>query len=108
MPSFEDFKRGPAAIICEKAGLRIENLHDWRDFTAAFGALDAKKDWKLSDTFRKLPGGSGDTAVIQAILHAADYSHVGDKMKGPGTWTRLQYVTGEYAEAVAAAILRRA
>lgn len=108
MLSFDDFKCGPAANICAQAGFIIKPLHDWTDFTAAFGALDAKNDWKLSDTFRRLPGGSGDTAVIQAILHAADYSHVADKMKGSGTWSRLQYVTGEYAEAVAAAILRRA
>lgn len=106
MLMYDNFKIGPAARICAKVGLEIRNLNDWSDFTASFGEFDRKRGWKLPDMFRDLPGGTGDTAVIQAILHAADYSHVADEMEG-GTWSRLQYVTGDYAEAVAAAILRR-
>jgi hypothetical protein len=107
MLTFQNFKNGPALNICMKAGLKIDGLQTWSDFTDSFCMLDAKKDGKLPDVFLKMPGSTGDSAVIQAILHAADYSRYADKMKGSGTWSRLQYVTGEHAEAVAASILRR-
>jgi hypothetical protein len=107
MTTFQKFKAGPAADICAKAGLDLRRLYTWNDLTWAFSDLDALKDETLVDTFLKMPGSTGDTAVIQAILHAADYSHIADSMKGSGTWSRLQYVTGEHAESVAAAILRR-
>ncbi|WP_426237120.1 hypothetical protein [Pararhizobium sp. DWP1-1-3] len=104
--SFRDFRSGPAGRICAKGGLKIGHLDTWRDFTNAFSDLDYKKNGKLPDIFCALPGGTGDRALVQAILHAADYSHIADGIEG-GTWSRLQYVVGDYAEAVAAAILRR-
>ncbi|WP_412064679.1 hypothetical protein [Rhizobium sp. SYY.PMSO] len=105
MLTFQNFKSGPAADICRKAGLSITKLGSWNQFTEAFQVLSQKTDYELPKRFQTMPASSGEKAVIQAILHAADYSRYADEMEG--TWGRLDYVTGEHAEAVAASILRR-
>lgn len=106
MLTFRHFK-DPAAMVCIKTGLRIDKANSWETFTHLFQEMDAKRGGKLPDQFLALPASTGESALIQAILHAADYSHYADRMEGTGTWKRLDYVTGVHAEAVAAAILRR-
>ena len=106
MLRFKDFK-GPAAMVCIKTGLRIDKAINWGGFTDLFQEMDARRGGKLADQFLALPASTGETALIQAILHAADYSHHADRMEGAGTWKRLDYVTGVHAHAVAAAIVRQ-
>ncbi|WP_288430157.1 hypothetical protein [uncultured Agrobacterium sp.] len=105
MLTFQSFKSGPAAAICRKAGFSIAKLGSWDQFTSAFQTLSERTDYELPKRFQTMPASSGETAVIQAILHAADYSRYADEMEQ--TWGRLDYVTGGHAEAVAASILRR-
>ncbi|MBO9136899.1 hypothetical protein J5289_21690 [Rhizobium sp. B230/85] len=107
MPTFTDFKYGPANKICRKAGLNIDQCATFGEYTEAFQALDRKIGHKLGDFFLTLPASTGETAVIQAILHAADYSRFADQMTPGDVWQRFQYVSGEHAETVAAAILRQ-
>ncbi|MGR9310691.1 hypothetical protein ACU8MX_14820 [Rhizobium leguminosarum] len=106
MLTFKDFK-GPAAMVCIKTGLRIDKATSWEAFTQLFQEMDARRGGRLPDQFLALPASTGETALIQAILHAADYSQYADRMEGAGTWKRFDYVTGKHAEAVAASILRR-
>jgi len=105
MLTFQNFKNGPAADICRKAGLSITKLGSWNQYTEAFQIMSEKTDYELPKRFQTMPASSGEVAVIQAILHAADYSRYADEIER--TWGRLDYVTGEHAEAVAASILRR-
>ncbi|CDZ66317.1 Hypothetical protein NGAL_HAMBI2605_45930 [Neorhizobium galegae bv. orientalis] len=106
MLTFKAFK-GPAAMVCIKTGLRIDKAINWGGFTDLFQEMDARRGGKLPDQFLALPASTGETALIQAILHAADYSQHADRMEGSGTWKRLDYVTGIHAQAVAAAIVRQ-
>ncbi|MND98270.1 hypothetical protein D3C80_906130 [compost metagenome] len=106
MLTFKNFK-GPAAMVCIKAGLRIDAATNWEEFTALFHQMDGRRGGCLADQFLKLPASTGETALIQAILHAADFSNHADRIEGAGTWKRLDYVTGAHAQAVAAAIVRQ-
>ncbi|MGO6921252.1 hypothetical protein ACCS39_27355 [Rhizobium ruizarguesonis] len=106
MLTFKHFK-APAAMVCIKTGFRIEKATTWSEFTDLFQEKNAKRDGGLADQFLKLPASSGETALIQAILHAADFSNHADRIGGAGTWKRLDYVTGAHAQAVAAAIVRQ-
>ncbi|WP_431673933.1 hypothetical protein [Rhizobium leguminosarum] len=106
MLTFKDFK-GPAAMVCIKTGLRIDKAINWGGFTDLFQEMDAKRGGTLADQFLALPASTAETALIQAILHAADYSRHADSIGGAGTWKRLGYVTGIHAQAVAAAIVRQ-
>ncbi|WP_421423346.1 hypothetical protein [Agrobacterium rosae] len=106
MLTFKNFK-GPAAMVCIKAGLRIDAATNWTEFTILFQQMDARRGGGLADQFLNLPASTGETALIQAILHAADFSSHADRMEGAGTWKRLDYVSGSYAQAIAAAIVRQ-
>ncbi|WP_431673932.1 hypothetical protein [Rhizobium leguminosarum] len=104
--TFQAFKSGPAGDLCQRAGLHLTEVSSWAGFTCQFQSQNKVTDGELVERLMNLPASSGEACVIQAILHAADYSHFSDELAGNRAWGRMSGVYDEHAEAVAAAILR--
>lgn len=104
---FRDFRDGPAGDLCERVGLSLTNVVSWSAFAAHFQQVNKKNDGALVERLMNYPASSGETALIMAILHAADYSRFADELAGGKAWHLLEYAHDEYAAAVAAAIFRR-
>ncbi|CDZ66318.1 Hypothetical protein NGAL_HAMBI2605_45940 [Neorhizobium galegae bv. orientalis] len=105
--TFAAFKNGPAGDLCNRAGLYLDEVASWSGFASRFQSQNKASDGELVERLMKLPVSSGEACVIQAILHAADYSHFSDELANGRAWDRLSGVYDEHADAVAAAILRR-
>lgn len=105
--TFQTFKFGPAGWLCTRAGLSLDGIETWSEYSNHFQERNKKSNGNVVERLLKLPVSSGEASVIQAILHAADYSRFADDHAHNRTWDRLSGVYDEHAEAVAAAILRR-
>ncbi|WP_421423344.1 hypothetical protein [Agrobacterium rosae] len=105
--TFQNFKHGPAGWLCRRAGLSLEAIETWSEYSNHFQERNKKTNGNVVERLLKLPVSSGEASVIQAILHAADYSRFADDHAHNRAWDRLSGVYDEHAEAVAAAILRR-
>jgi hypothetical protein len=108
---FERWKTlSSAAHIAKSLGFESELALSgrWNDYTKRFVAANGDEGHMI-EAARKLAGkmSTGEVAVLSAMLHAGDYSHVADQLHGPSAWTKLGRVRGEYAEAVAMAIMRQ-
>ncbi|MFL5012712.1 hypothetical protein [Rhizobium sp.] len=104
--TFQAFKSGPAGDLCQRAGLHLTEVSSWAGFTCQFQSQNTVTGGELVERLMNLPASSGEACVIQAILHAADYSRFSDELAGNRAWGRMSGVYDEHAEAVAAAILR--
>jgi hypothetical protein len=105
--TFEAFKNGPAGNLCNRGGLYLDEVASWSEFASHFQSQNKASNGEVVRRLMNLPASSGEACVIQAILHAADYSRFSDDLAGNNAWDRLRGVFDEHAEAVAAAILRR-
>ncbi|MGO6921253.1 hypothetical protein ACCS39_27360 [Rhizobium ruizarguesonis] len=105
--TFQSFKDGPAYMLCIRAGLSLGTVETWSEYVSHFQKQNNKSRGKIVERLLSLPVSSGEASVIQAILHAADYSRFADDHAHSRAWDRLSGVYDEHAEAVAAAILRR-
>ncbi|MNE28866.1 hypothetical protein D3C80_1223240 [compost metagenome] len=105
--TFQSFKHGPAGWLCGRAGMSLDALETWSEYASHFQKQNKKSGGKIVERLLSLPVSSGEASVIQAILHAADYSRFADDHAQNRAWDRLSGVYDEHAEAVAAAILRR-
>lgn len=106
MLTFRDFKDGPAGDLCDRVGMPLVNLPSWQSFASSFQMINKRSDGDLVDRLMRFPASSGEVGLIMAILHAADYSSCADEIGKNYTWHWLRSVRDEYAEAVAAAIIR--
>lgn len=104
---FRDFRDGPAGDLCERVGLSMTNVVSWSAFAAHFQQVNKKTEGALVERLMSFPASSGETALIMAILYAADYSRFADELAGGKAWHLLEYAHNEHAAAVAAAIFRR-
>lgn len=107
MLNFQTFKSGPAGELCQRVDLRLDDICSWAAFAALFQRRNKETNGDLVERLMNIPASSGEICVIQAILHAADYSRFSDELADNSAWDRLHCVYDEHAEAVAAAILRR-
>lgn len=105
--TFQSFKDGPAYMLCIRAGLSLVTVETWAEYTSHFQKKNKKSRGRIVERLLRLPVSSGEAGVVQAILHAADYSRFADDHAHSRAWDRLSEVYDEHAEAVAAAILRR-
>jgi len=105
--TFEAFKNGPAGALCNRGGLYLDGVASWSGFASHFQSQNKASDGELVERLMNLPASSGEACVIQAILHAADYSRFSDDLAGNSAWDQLRGVYDEHAVAVVAAILRR-
>ncbi|MBY3499348.1 MULTISPECIES: hypothetical protein [Rhizobiaceae] len=107
MLAFSDFRGGPAGNLCERVGLSLTGVTSWSAFAAHFQQVNKKTEGALVARLMTFPASSGETALIMAILYAADYSRFADELAGGKAWHLLEYAHDDYAAAVASVILRR-
>lgn len=89
-------------------GADLAECHDWDDYTTRFIAANDKDGQmvkKAQSLFDYLS--TGERPVLEAMLHAADFSRFADELGGQETWRRLDRTYGDHAAAVALAILRQ-
>ena len=104
---FHDFRDGPAGDLCQRVGLSLTAVNSWSAFASHFQQVNKKGEGALVERLISFPASSGETALIMAILHAADYSRFADAIAGGKAWHLLEYAHDDHAVAVASAILRR-
>jgi hypothetical protein len=107
MLGFSDFRDGPAGDLCTRVGLSLAGVTSWSAFASHFQQVNKRSEGALVERLMGFPASSGETALIMAILHAADYSRFADDLAGGKAWHLLEYAHDDYAAAVAAAIFRR-
>lgn len=98
----------PTQDMAERLKLDLRDCHMWGDFTNLFCDENDRTQGDLVERIRKLACvvSTGEVPVLQAMLHAADYSRVADEIAGDDNWRRLSRTSGDHAEAVALAIMR--
>lgn len=103
LPNFDDFRAGPGGRIAKSLGVPVDNCASWNDYTSSCSQVKefAKAAQKRSET-----ASSGEAVVLCALLHAADYDSLSDKIAGGLVWKKMGIVSGDYKTAVLACIAR--
>jgi hypothetical protein len=104
---FDAFKHlDPVEDIARKLGFDIGSCRSWDDYGSRFQAANDKDAGHM---VKEIAGilSTGELPVLQAMLHAADFSRQADEISEERTWRRLDYTHGDNATAVALAIMRR-
>lgn len=98
----------PIQEMAHRLNLDISACRKWRDYTVVFRNENDRTDGQLVERIRKLACvvSTGELPVLQAMLHAANYSQVAGELGGDDNWCRLSRTSGDHAEAVAIAIMR--
>jgi hypothetical protein len=99
----------PVEDIARKLGFDIDSCRSWDDYSRRFQATNDKDVGHLVKRAKEIAGvlSTGELPVLQAMLHAADFSRQADEIAEKRTWRRLDYTHGDNATAVALAILRQ-
>lgn len=110
---FSAFRSGPGGAMARNLGIPIDECSTWWMFTeAAVAANDAfgPGAGRVVAAARKLMGkaASGELAVLQAVLYAADFAWLADEFGAEigGTWRKMESTGGEHLLAVAACVAR--
>jgi hypothetical protein len=107
--NFETWKRlSPVEEISQKLNFDIANCSSWEDYGERFRTANDRNIGHMVTRARAIIGhlSTGEVPVLQAMLHAADFSWLSDELSGDGTWQRLDRTYDDNAKAVALAILR--
>jgi hypothetical protein len=110
--TFADFKAGePAQAMFRKLGLEqyLEAATSWRSLRRLiidFNDPDVGRFVKLA---RRCDGvaSSGERTLLHAILFVTDFAWLADELTEGRAWFRMDNVSGEFRDAVAACILQR-
>lgn len=99
----------PVEDIAYKLGFDIGSCRSWNDYSSRFQTANDRDVGHLVKRAKEIAGvlSTGELPVLQAMLHAADFSRQADEIAEERTWRRLDYTQGDNATAVALAILRR-
>lgn len=107
--NFKTWKQlDPVEDVAQKLGFDIDKCSSWEDYGDRFRTANDKDVGHMVTRARKIAGhlSTGELSVLQAMLHAADFSWLADELAGEGTWERFDRTYGDNATAVALAILR--
>lgn len=99
----------PVEDVARKLGFDIGSCRSWDHYGSRFRAANDKDTGHLVKRAKELAGvlSTGELPVLQAMLHAADFSRQADEISEERTWRRLDNTYGDNATAVALAIMRR-
>lgn len=99
----------PVEDIARKLGFDVSRCGSWDDYGSRFRAANDKDVGHLVTRAKEIAGvlTTGELAVLQAMLHAADFSRQADELCEGATWKGLDRTHGDNATAVALAIMRR-
>ncbi|MBB4282618.1 hypothetical protein GGE43_002535 [Agrobacterium tumefaciens] len=99
----------PVEDIAHKLGFDVSRCGSWDEYGSRFRAANDKDAGHLVTRAKEIAGvlTTGELAVLQAMLHAADFSRQADELCEGATWRGLDRTHGDNATAVALAIMRR-
>lgn len=99
----------PVEDIARKLGFDVASCRNWDDYGSRFQAANDRDVGHLVTKAKELAGvlSMGELPVLQAMLHAADFSRQADEISEERTWRRLDHTHGDNATAVALAIMRQ-
>lgn len=85
----------------------LSQSDNWPEYKSSMMRADANGEIVAAANriFGKLS--SGERPILAAMLHAADFSAIADRLTGDSTWTSISNASGEYSLAIALAIARR-
>lgn len=114
MLTFKDFRDGPARDLLRRIGVDISKCETWDEFTAyvvkvndAFNADEGKCGLVVKRAVALYPVlSTGERVLMEAVLHAADFTRIATELADGETWRNLNFTYGTFAEAVAAVIVR--
>jgi hypothetical protein len=107
--SFGTWKQlDPIEDIARKLNFDIKRCSSWVDFGEQFRAANGKDVGTMVQRARAIAShlSAGERSVLQAVLHAADFSWLADELHHKGTWDLLSYTRGDHAVAVALVIAK--
>jgi len=99
----------PIEDIARKLGFDLSRCSSWDDYGSRFRAANDKDVGHLVKRAKEIAShlSTGELSVLQAMLHAADFSRQADEISEERTWRRLDNTYGDNATAVALAIIRQ-
>ncbi|HEX5934545.1 MAG TPA: hypothetical protein VFY63_10305 [Pseudorhizobium sp.] len=99
----------PVEDVARRLGFDVAICRSWDDYSSRFQAANDRNVGHMITKAKELAGvlSTGELPVLQAMLHAADFSRQADEISEERTWQRLDYTYGDNATAVALAIMRR-
>jgi hypothetical protein len=110
--TFADFKAGePAQAMFRKLGLEhyLEGATSWRSLRRLIVAFNDPDVGRVVKLARRCDGvaSSGERTLLHAILFVTDFAWLADELIEGRAWFRMDDVSGEFRDAVAACILQR-
>lgn len=99
----------PVEDVARKLGFDVSRCSSWEDYGDRFRVANDKDAGHMIKRAKEIAGhlSTGELPVLQAMLHAADFSRQADEISEERTWRRLDHTYGDNATAVALAILRQ-
>ncbi|MCJ8519076.1 hypothetical protein ABID21_002216 [Pseudorhizobium tarimense] len=99
----------PIRDMARRLGFDVGSCHSWDDYSSRFQAANDRNVGHMVKKAKEIAGvlSTGELPVLQAMLHAADFSRQADEISDERTWRRLDHTYGDNATAVALAIMRR-
>jgi hypothetical protein len=106
---FATFKAShPARTIFRKLGLQdyLEAAQSWRHLRQLIVEFNGCDDGRFVAVAKITDGtcSSGERVLLHAILYVTDFAWLADKFAKGKAWQRMDSVSGEWREAVAACI----
>jgi hypothetical protein len=107
--NFDTWKNlDPVEDIAHKLSFDVSRCSSWDDYSSRFQAANDRDVGHLVKRAKEIAGvlSTGELPVLQAMLHAADFSRQADALAEGTTWKGLDNTHGDNATAVALAIIR--
>jgi hypothetical protein len=94
--------------MADRCGLDISRCRSWGHYTDYVVSENNRSSGGFIKRVNKEAGclSTGEVPLLQAMLHAADFSRSADGLSKT-TWATLDRTYGDHAKAVALAILRQ-
>jgi len=98
----------PVQQMAHRCGIDIRNCRSWGNYRDLVVSENDRTSGALITRIKKEADclSTGEKPVLQAMLHAADFSRFADGLSKT-TWSTLDRTYGDHATAVALAILRQ-
>lgn len=107
---FDRWKQLPPVVHLAKSlsfDTELSLCVDWNDYKTRFVAANGDDGHLIAAAKTlSLKLSTSEISVLAAMLHAGDFSYVADQIDDTGPWQRFGRIHGDYADAVAFAIMR--
>ena len=103
MLTFGAFLSGPGGRVLRRLGVTTAGIVTWRELTECAVQHNRETNGGFAKAARELAGAasSGEMVLLQALLHATDFSRLADEIAEGRAWRMMDHVSGEYQTAAA-------